>query len=102
MEISAKEESDSYVYQTRIEENSFTDFASRYISVFDGGIVMNADLYDAYHDYCRRNYFKPLSAKSCSHILKTTYNAEADKIGHNRDRGYRGIRLCYNTDNAYL
>lgn len=103
MEISAKEESDSYVYHTRIEENSFTDFINQFIVASDDGILLNAELYEAYYDYCNRNRLDMVKVERiCHQALVARFNAKPDRFGKRRDRGFRGIKLCYNTDNTCL
>lgn len=98
MEITGKEESDSFVYESRLEENSFSDFASQFISVSDNDIVMNEELFSAYNDYCNRNHLKPKCDRDCSQILTSCYNATRYKKGKSRSRGYKGIRLSYFAD----
>lgn len=103
MEISTKEESDSYVYDYQAPEDSFTDFINQFIVVSDDGILLNSELYEAYYDYCDRNRLDKVKGdRTCHQTLVARFNAKPDRFGKNRDRGFRGIKLCYNTDNAYL
>lgn len=100
MELSHKGDSDSYVYEAKLNENSFVDFASQFICVSEDGIVMNSALYEAYYDYFGRNKLVIVSDdRFCKKTPVENYNAIYCRFGKYRDRGYRGIKLCYDTDN---
>lgn len=98
MEITSYDESEICIENSRIEENSFSEFSNRYITVSEGNIIMNSELFGAYEDYCKRNHLKAVDLRTRSQILTSYFNAQAYRHGKNRDRGYIGISLNYSYD----
>lgn len=98
MEITCYDESEICIENSRIEENSFSEFSNRYITVSEGSIVMNSDLFEAYEDYCKRNHLETVDSRTRNRILTSCFNAQTYRYGKNRDRGYIGISLNYSYD----